>query len=539
MRFLALSACGLMIAAIVFTMARNSLNFSPHDDWAESVGVALAIEMKEDRLTLDDLLVPYNGHPLLVWRLVTAAHTALFNYDVRFEQWLTVLLVCLNFLLIGKLLWRGLGRTAPTLYWLSIALIGFLLFSPRHIYNFLWGVSLIWAGTVTCFLLGVWLIVSVESARWRLGGLLAAATVAFFTHGAGAILWFAWLPALWLRGERSRHFWFFYGISAACFLAVRLALGAGVDWRASVAVDGFSISRTLIYFGILLGNAIIVNEAVMVGLGIAVMVLWAISIRALLRLGAAPREVGVLASVGAFAVLAAALISAARHDILPSLISSSLYLIHTQWLWAACVVAGLWLIHLQTRKRKRRLARYAALISTSALAILIVVTFFFHAPFYELSFQDEFDCVWRYAFSGEIDCTADFVPRFAQNAVPRLEGMIAHRLGAFNQAPQRTFQVPFDAAWRIPDLPYRYTLHVTANSTCPDGDVLEVSAVEQTGQRITTAAPFSESAAQAKLDLSAWRGKKFRLIHKLEANIACQASLRLNTAIEVETLSAP
>jgi hypothetical protein len=194
---------------------------------------------------------------------------------------------------------------------------------------------------------------------------------------------------------------------------------------------------------------------------------------------------------------------------------------------------------LQTRKRKRRLARYAALISTSALAILIVVTFFFHAPFYELSFQDEFDCVWRYAFSGEIDCTADFVPRFAQNAVPRLEGMIAHRLGAFNQAPQRTFQVPFDAAWRIPDLPYRYTLHVTANSTCPDGDVLEVSAVEQTGQRITTAAPFSESAAQAKLDLSAWRGKKFRLIHKLEANIACQASLRLNTAIEVETLSAP
>ncbi len=542
MRLLALSICGLMIAAMVFAVASNSLNFSPHDDWAESVSVALAIKMKDGRLTPADLFVPYNGHPLLVWRLVTVAHTALFNYDVRVEQWLTILLVCLNYVLMGTLLWRGLGRAAPPLYWIGMVLIGCLLFTPRHTYNYLWGVSLIWAGTVTCFLLGLWVIVSVESAWRRFYGLLGLAAVAFFTHGAGVVLWLAWLPAAWLRGERSRRFWFFYGAVTALFLAARFLLGEGVQSRASVAVDGFSISRSFTYFGILLGNVIIVHEVILIGLGFAVVALGMVSMVALLRLGAAPREVGVLASIGAFAVLAAALISVARHDIVPLLISSSLYLVHTQLIWAACAIAGLWIVSLQIQKRVGRLGRYLALVSTGALASLIGVTFFFHTPLYQTSFQREFECVWRYAFSGEIGCTAEFVPRFAQNAVPRLEGMIAHRLGAFNQAPQRAFEVPFDAAWRIPDLPYRYTLHVTANLACPDGSVFQVSAIQPTGQIMTAAAALSESAAHIRLDLSAWRGKPFRLVHKLEwaqANGACQATAHLSASMRVEALRAP
>ncbi len=477
MRLLALSICGLMIAAMVFAVASNSLNFSPHDDWAESVSVALAIKMKEGHLTPSDLLVPYNGHPLLVWRLVTVAHTALFNYDVRVEQWLTILLVCLNFALMGTLLWRGLGRAAPPFYWIGMVLIGCLLFTARHTYNYLWGVSLIWAGTVTCFLLGLWLIVSVKSALRRFCGLLAVAAVAFFTQGIGAVLWLAWLPAAWLHGERSRRFWFFYGAGTALFLAARFLLGEGVQSRASIAVNGFSISRSFTYFGILLGNVIIVYEAILIGLGLVIVALWMVSIVALLRLGAPLREVGVLASIGAFSVLAAALISVARHDIVPLLISSSLYLVHTQLIWAACAVAGLWIIHLQIQKRIGRLGRYIVLVSTGTLASLIGVTFFFHVPLCQTSFQREFDCVWGYAFSGEIACTAEFVPRFAQNAVPRLEGMIAHRLGAFNQAPQRAFEVPFDAAWRIPNLPYRYILHVTAKLTCPDGSVFHMSAI--------------------------------------------------------------
>ncbi|MCE7947376.1 MAG: hypothetical protein DYG88_08110 [Chloroflexi bacterium CFX4] len=542
MRLFALSICGLMIAAMVFAVARHSLNFSPHDDWADSIGVALAIKLKEGRLTPNDLFVPYNGHPLLVWRLVTAAHTALFNYDVRVEQWLTILLVCLNFALMGKLLWHGFGRAAPPLYWIGMVLIACLLFTPRHTYNYLWGVSLIWAGSVTCFLLGLWLIVSVKSALWRFCGLLAAATIAFFTQGVGAVLWLAWLPSAWLRGERSRRFWFFYGVGTALFLAARFLLGEGVQSRASIAVDGFSISRSFTYFGILLGNVIIVYEVILIGLGIAVVAFWMVSIVALLRLGAPLPEVGVLASIGAFAVLAAALISVARHDIVPLLISSSLYLVHTQLIWIACVVASLWLIHLQIQKRVGRLGRYGVLVNTGMLASLIGVTFFFHVPLYQTSFQREFDCMWRYAFSGEIACTAEFVPRFAQNAVPRLEGMIAHRLGAFNQAPQRAFEVPFDASWRIPDLPYRYLLHVTAHLTCPDGSLFQVSAVQPTGQIMTAAATLSESAAYIRLDLSAWRGKPFRLMYHLEsaqADGSCQATAQLRAFMHVEALSAP
>jgi hypothetical protein len=542
MRLFALSICGLMIAAMVFAVTSHSLNFSPHDDWADSIGVALAIKMKEGRLTPADLLVPYNGHPLLVWRLVTAAHTALFNYDVRVEQWLTILLVCLNFALMGRLLWYGFGRTAPPLYWIGMVLIACLLFTPRHTYNYLWGVSLIWAGSVTCFLLGLWLIVSVKSALRRFCGLLIVATVAFFTQGVGAVLWLAWLPSAWLRGERSRRFWFLYGIGTALFLAVRFLLGEGVQSRASIAVDSFSISRSLTYFGILLGNVIIVHEAILIGLGLAVLAFWMVSVLALLRLGAPPRGVGVLASIGAFAVLAAALISVARHDIVPLLISSSLYLVHTQLIWIACAVAGLWIIHLQIQKRVGRLGRYIVLVSTGILASLIATAFFFHVPLYQTSFQREFECVWRYAFSGEIGCTAEFVPRFAQNALPRLEGMIAHRLGAFNQAPQRAFEVPFDAAWRIPNLPYRYSLHITANFACPDGSVFQVSAVQPTGQIMTAAATFSESAAHIQLDLSAWRGKTFRLAHSLESAQAdgdCQATAHLSAAMCVEALSAP
>lgn len=538
MRLLAVSACGLMVAAMMIAVSMNSLNFSPHDEWADSVGVDIAIKVKEGRLALTDLFTPYNGHPLLMWRLVTVLHTALFNYDVRIEQALSILLACLNLVLLGKLTWRGLGRVAPALYWLSIALSCFLLFTPRHTYNYLWGVSLIWIGSVTLVLLGLWTITASKSMLQRLFWLLFLGTVAFFTHGAGVLVWFAWLPTLWLSGERSRRFWSMYGAFTALFLVVRLLLGEGVEARASIPVEGFSISRSFAYFGILLGNVVVMNELVMIGLGIAIVLFVAASHIFLLRLGAAPREVGILASISVFSVTAAATISVARHDIVPLLISSSLYLIHTQLIWIVSIVAGLWLIHLQAQRRLKRQTRYPVLISTSVVASLAVIAFFFHLPLYQVSFQRDFDCAWRYAFSGEIDCTAEFIHNFAQNAVPRLEGMIAHRLGVFNQAPHRAFQVPFNAAWRIPDLPYRFTLHVTADSTCPNRAILNVSAIERADQRIMATASFSESIAQAKLDLSAWRGKNFRLMHSLEAPVECQASLRLKTSITVEALSA-
>jgi hypothetical protein len=487
---------------MIYVVAHNSLNFSPHDDWADSVGVALAIQVKENRITLADLLVPYNGHPLLIWRLVTVAHTLLFNYDVRVEQWLTVLLFCLNFGLLGKLLWQGLGRAMPLLYWLGMVLIGLLLFTPRHTYNWLWGISLIWASSVSCFLLGLWLIRSVQLPMRRLYGLLVLSTIAFLTHGIGAAIWIAWLPAAWLRGERSRRFWWAYGTLTILFLLARLTLGEGVEARARVAVEGFSISRVFIYFGILLGNLIILPEGIMVALGVLAAALLALSILTLLQLGAPPREVGVIASVGAFAVLAAVMISVARHDIVPLLISSSLYLVHTQLIWIALVFSGLWIIYLQAKKRASRLARYPALIGTSALASLLGIAFVFHLQLYETSFQKEFDCLWRYALNGTIACTAGFVPNFSQKAVPRLEGMLKHRLGAFNQAPQRAFQVSPAAYLRIPDLPYRYTLQICTKPTCSKGVYLRVSAIEAT----TDAS--AERPAQAELDLSAWRGER-------------------------------
>lgn len=185
------------------------VNVPYHDQWDL---LPLLDAYYQRRLTLIDLLSPHNGHILLFPQLLMLGLALLTQWHTGAEVLVSLLLTCLNYTLLLRLLLPNHTSISAPLLRVGLAL---LAFSFAQAENWLWGWQLQVPLCLSAVLAG---ILALQAIRSRLLAGIAAISCGVLASGsfaAGMVFWLAVLPLVYLR--RDGLFWPWLLLTAVIF----------------------------------------------------------------------------------------------------------------------------------------------------------------------------------------------------------------------------------------------------------------------------------------------------------------------------------
>jgi hypothetical protein len=177
----------------------------PFDD--EFNLVPLIHEMNAGTLTFANLMAQHNEHRPFFPNLLMLGMANASHWSISWEIVADLLLACLSFALILRLVWQTFPDRAVTRWGLAVG-FSWIVFSPNQYENWIWGWEIEW---FLC-MLGVLATVTILSSeqplsKTRLGIAAVAATVADYSLAAGVLAWVAGLIVLFCRGEKPAWKW--------------------------------------------------------------------------------------------------------------------------------------------------------------------------------------------------------------------------------------------------------------------------------------------------------------------------------------------
>ncbi len=352
--------------------------------WDEWNSALLFEKLARGTLTLGDLFAQQNEYRQFVPNLIFLAAARLTKWDVRYEMFFSLLLVCLvayNVYRLGELTLRC-GHTDRLSLFAAACL---LLFSPVQFDNWLQGQQLIYFMPAVCLTTGLQIIYANKLRPWAKLLLCAAlSTVATFSAANGVLLW-ALLPCAFvctMPGSRSsyRRAWLVVWLGG--FVLCAVLYFHGYQKPAAHPTLAFALLHPLaaiVYHLSLLGGAFSFGHLSLAILAGALMLtLYARALLRGIRSAHADREetrrMLCWLTLGAYALLTACLITVGRagFGVVQSL--SSRYTTYTLFL----PLALLYLAQFALNKKRVRYARPAA---------VLCVLFLLHAPIYLLGIR--------------------------------------------------------------------------------------------------------------------------------------------------------
>ncbi|MFQ3536579.1 MAG: hypothetical protein SNJ58_11950 [Aggregatilineales bacterium] len=211
----ALIAAPVMLIALFIGLYGVNVPFADEWDATAPFAIQAADGTIPSLASLAARINQENEHRLVPTRLTVMLSTWLTGWDTRFEMWVSFGLALVIFVLLLDI---ARLQGVPSILYVGVP-TAWLLFAVRQDHNWLVGMQTVFWYVSAFSVLTVWLLVRF-SVGWRALGAMALSTFAASWSFAGGLpLWFAMLPALWLRGYRK---WQHY---AAWLLVAALCLG--------------------------------------------------------------------------------------------------------------------------------------------------------------------------------------------------------------------------------------------------------------------------------------------------------------------------
>lgn len=172
--------------------------------------VELFHEIHFKTATFSDFWVPHNEHRILIPRFFIAALAFATHWNVKVQQYFSVLLTVLSAIALYWISRQQALRHPNTHNWQHFAdiITVILLFSLIQYENWLWGFQLAWFWKTTCLVFAIALLQYPPKHRWLDKGFILGAVFAIlmsFSGTHGLLIWVALFPLIWVRSQASEQ----------------------------------------------------------------------------------------------------------------------------------------------------------------------------------------------------------------------------------------------------------------------------------------------------------------------------------------------
>ena len=426
----------LPIALMALFIATQGVNVPYFDEYAITAPIAIATA--EGILQPSYLFEPQNSHRLVLPKLITALNTLLTGWDLRVEMWVNFALILASFALLCAA-WRQVHP--PTAAWLILP-FALALFAIRQRPNFALYAHLYWGQLFT--FAALYILVRMAVSLRALLYLALCAISATFSTASGIPLWFALLPALWLRGYRRRDL-------ALWLLITSLIIGVFfLNYNFNSGLSGVEnpvvpLHLYPIYSLAFLGSPLVIEAAgiypvsiLCFGVGVAILVF---NTRFLLR-QKMPFSIFALPIALMLMALSNAIIAAvSRADLMYYLYDgqplSARYVTAANWFWLAVLMVSAVAIWQARQTRQRPILKYnrAIFVSFAPIFLLVnVISWSIGSPYYPLPMtEQDRECMLNYMSAPDAPCLdrflADWLGTYMQIY---MQYLAKHRLTAFS-----------------------------------------------------------------------------------------------------------
>jgi hypothetical protein len=450
--FLALLSLLPILFVLLYIAAKGS-NTPYLDQWENNV--AIALHTANGTLSLNDLVRQNFDHRLFFANIITMILTLTSHWNITLEMFLTVVLVCVNLILL-LLLFK---RDEPDSIALVVVPFSALLFSLRQHSVWLWTILIGIPMAVMFMLLGLW-VMQRSKIGWRPFAVVALCAVSMtFTQLQGLVGWPLLIGALWLRGYRRPTYLVVWGIAAAITLGFYFLyqydaslLGANEQGNSAGLVrDPYKLVSYAITY---LGNPFVPEAGTFAGisavLGLVGLIVFTLN---LLFVWSKSRQISSVATwmvVGGFGVGSAVLTALGRAHVFPDLFPVQplldRYVTPPTMFWIAIVALGLIVIR-QTMRSVQPSGVAVALMRVNVVLFCVMTGFYLFSTNgatndnRAVSVEQE-ACVVNYPTSRNSNCldylylkqtsVADVMDRIDQMSIYRLAGF-AEREPTFDQ----------------------------------------------------------------------------------------------------------
>lgn len=205
----------------LYVVVRYGVDVPYRDEWAL---VGFLDKLVGGTAGFADFFAQHNEHRILVPRLIVAALTLAFGWNVKLGMCLSAALALVVYAAVLRLAFAQAAPGERFFLHLANVVCGVLIFSLVQAENWLWGIDLAWFLVNACVVLAVLVLalapdrIGATGARLWLAGTLCL--VASFTMAQGLLAWLALLPMVGMLPGTSNQRWgrasIWLGVFVAC-----------------------------------------------------------------------------------------------------------------------------------------------------------------------------------------------------------------------------------------------------------------------------------------------------------------------------------
>jgi hypothetical protein len=420
------------IALIALFIATQGIDMPYVDEYAITAPIAVA--------TVEGVLQPSyffqqeSNHRLVFTKLTTAVNTLLTGWDLRVEMWGNFALMLASFALLCAA-WQRVHQ--PTAAWLILP-FALVLFAIRQRPNFALYIGFYWGQLFT--FAALYVLARMKVSLRALLYLALCAIGATFSNAGAIPLWFALLPALWLRGYSWRSL-------AVWLLIASLVIGVFfLNYNFNVRFSGVESPAVPLHFYLLyilafLGSPLVAEAAgaypasiLCFGIGVAILIFNATFLlqRKTSLSTFAPPIALTLMALGNAAVAAAA-----RADIMYYVFDgqplAARYAAAASWFWLAVLMVSAVAVWQALQARQRTVLKYNRVVFASLVPVFLIVNIISWSegsPYYPLTMtEQDRECMLNYLNAPDALCLDRFYP--PDWRVTDMRDIAKHRLTAF------------------------------------------------------------------------------------------------------------
>jgi hypothetical protein len=422
----------LPVALMALFIATWGVNVPYFDEYAITAPIAVATA--EGALQPSYLFEPQNSHRLVLPKLITALNTLLTGWDLRVEMWVNFALILASFALLCAA-WRQVHP--PTAAWLILP-FALALFAIRQRPNFALYAHLYWGQLFT--FAALYILVRMAVSLRALLYLAFCAIGATFSTAGGLPLWFALLPALWLRGYRRRDLVLWLVITSAVIGVFFLNYNFGVGFSGAenpVVPLHFYLLYALAFLGsplVIEADGIYPVSILCFGVGVAILVF---NTRFLLRQKTSLSTFALPIALALMALGNAIITAISRADLMYYVYDgqpiSARYVTAANWFWLAVLMVSAVAIWQAQQMHQRPILKYnRATFAGIVLPFVAVniISWSIGSNYYPrtLTEQDR-QCLLNYLSNAETPCFSYLYPLNLCGV--DLQMLAKHRLTAF------------------------------------------------------------------------------------------------------------